>query len=257
MLALLLAAALAPEDVDLDDIPERPKPCAVVWEDDDYPDFVEITEPRIHQRCMDLVDTLGYEGAPGAIELEVSGGFLEFQVRVSVVEDGKLLYEGEQTDVCKCGANELTTLAMKEVVAALDSLEKAADEVEAVGPSDAGSQGATRPDPRPDTKEPKHTLRWVGVGVGVVGLGVGVAGGVLMPREEIERRFDDGSVVSEVSRRHPLPLTASLVGVGAVGVVAGLTMIVIDAKRSKKSKRTTFLPSFGSQHVGFSLTGKF
>ena len=258
MIAMLLAAALAPEEVDVDDIPESPRPCAVVWEADDYPDFVEITEPRIHQRCRDLVDTLGYEGDPGSIVLEVSGGFLQFHVRVSVVEGGETLFEGEQTEVCECGANELTTLAMKEVVAALGSLEKSAsDDVETGDPSDVHSRGDIHQDPGPETRTPKHTLRWVGIGVGVVGLGVGITGGVLMPREKTERRLGGESFGSEVVRRHPLPLTASLVGIGAAGVVAGVAMVVIDAKRSKSPGRTSFLPSFGIQHVGFSLIGKF
>ena len=257
MIALLLAAAFAPE-VDVDEIPESPKPCAVVWESDEYPDFVEITEPRIHQRCRDLVDTLGYEGDPESIVLEVSGGFLRFQVRVTVVQNGETLYAGEQTEVCECGANELTTLAMKEVVAALEAVEKSADEGStAEGPNEAPPEGVADQEPDPETKQPTHTLRWVGVGVGVVGLSLGVTGGVLMPRESSERRFDGERVGVELVRKHPLPLTASLVGIGAAGVVAGVAMIVVDAKRSKNPKRASFSPTFGTQHVGFSLTGKF
>ncbi|MGH1348439.1 MAG: hypothetical protein ACRBN8_43205 [Nannocystales bacterium] len=257
MIALLLAAAFAPEVVEVDDIPESPEPCAVVWESDEYPDFVEITDPRIHQRCRDLVDTLGFEGDPESIAIEVSGEFLKFQVRVSVAEGEAVLYAGEQTEVCECGANELTTLAMKEVVAALKALEETAENEESGDSSEAGTQSAVDEKPDPQTKVPKHALRWVGVGVGVAGLGVGITGGGLMPREKTERRFDGERVGTELVRKHPLPLTATLVGVGAAGVVAGVAMIVIDAKRSRDPKRTSFSPTFGTQHVGFSLTGKF
>lgn len=257
MLSLLLAAALAPDEVDVDDIPQTPQPCSVEWASDAFPDFVEITEPRIHQRCQDLVETLEFEGDPGSIEVEILGELLQFQVKVSLVRGDERVYEGMPTDVCECGSNELATATMKEVVAAIEAVEKDDDISTVLEPAPPKGTDASSQTPK-NEPNPKHTLRWAGIGVGVAGLGLGVAGAVLMPREQVVPRLSEGALGTEVVRRYPLALTGALVGVGSLGMIAGITMVIVDSKRSRSAaRRTSVAPMLDGRQVGFSLTGTF
>lgn len=120
------------------------------------------------------------------------------------------------------------------------------------GPKDPPG-GETKPQPY------KHTLRWVGVGVGAVGLAAGVAGAVLFTRIEDQLVFEGGTRNIEQVRTYGNIVPPVLMGVGGAALVTGVVLIVIDAKRAKAARqsKTSVTPAVTHNHVGLSLTGRF
>lgn len=159
-----------------------------------------------------------------------------------------LVFQGDEYDLLKHLKGEVPS-----VIALLERPSGPQD----VAPRPLPPTGPEAPSDTNPGAEPKHTLRWVGVGVGLAGLAAGVTGAVLMPRSRSQPQFEDQRFGSEMQRRHPLPITAALVGIGGAGVLAGVVLIVIDTRRAKNAKRASVAPTFGNQRVGLTLTGRF
>lgn len=258
MLALLLAAALAPEEpeTDVDDFPEPPNPCTVEWDDDISPNFIELTEPRILRRCSDLADTMNYDGPPESIHIDVTGELAKFHARVSITNDGELIYDSEPSEVCECGPSELATLAMQRVVVAFEALKEPEDDTPPPKPPHGGDDP---PEHHPPPPPAKHTLRWVGLGVGLVGVGALAAGVPLHFAESRSDTHDPAVGVGENVERKDRALTVPLIVGGSVGIVAGVSLIIYDAVKTKrdKGKRATLTPSIAPTWAGLNIRGRF
>ena len=253
MLALLLAIALAPAETatDIDDIPEPPNPCTVDWapEAEDYAWFVSVTEPMLLRRCSDLADVLNYEGPPESIHIQVTGPHLKFQVRIRITDGESTLYESDPSDVCECGSKELTTLAMQQVVSSFEDFRS---------PEETPPSPAEGPPTQPTPPPPKHTLRWVGVGFLPLGAAALAAGIPLHLDETTRDGYEDGTPVTRTDR-NDRSLTVPLIVGGTIGVAAGVALIITDAVRTKRSKKskTTLSPSLSPSSAGVSIHGRF
>lgn len=132
---------------------------------------------------------------------------------------------------------------------------------------DNGAQPQNDPPPSnpPPQEEPrpqppiKHTLRWVGIGVGVAGLAVGATGGVLFSRIEDHEVLAASGIRVEQRRTYGDVLPPVLMGVGGAALVTGVVLVVIDAKRAKSARRanTTLSPMVAPNHAGVALRGRF
>jgi hypothetical protein len=115
------------------------------------------------------------------------------------------------------------------------------------------------PSPEVPTTKPKPigALGGVGIGVSVLGVGMLVVGGVELGRGRI---FDD--VTQSATERTGVdhrPVGGRLLGVGAVMLTAGVTMLVVDLVRSKKRRQQAGLahPLLGPNIVGLGYSARF
>lgn len=128
-------------------------------------------------------------------------------------------------------------------------------------PSPAESSSPEEKPPTEDDqpkKRPLSAVGWSGVAIGVAGLGLIGGGAFLLSRKETNitsdmqgRRFSTDT--------HPMRVPGiALAAVGGAAFVAGLTMVIVDAKRQKKRNNkasVAVLPSLGTP--GLVLTGSF
>ena len=257
MLALLFATALspaAPQTDTSDDLSTPPSPCAIQWapSSEDYPMFVDLTEPMLLRQCEDISAVLDYEGPPESLVIHISGDHLEFRVLVSITDGEATLFESAPTDVCECGSKELTTLAMQQVVAAVEDL-RALNK-----PTPPASQDIVSPPPPPPPK-PKHPYRWAGLGAGVAGLGTLAAGVYLHLDTSSSVVFDQREAPVQEERQRSRGLTLPLLIGGSAMVAAGISFLVYDAVATRKpqDKRVSVLPAAAPSWAGFRVNGKF
>jgi len=259
MLALLLPLSLTlsspEEDIDLDHLPQAPKPCTIDWSGDysDHADYIRFTEPRIHQNCSVLTEALNYSGPPESIHIDITGEFLKFRVRASITNDGKLVYDSEPSDVCECGSKELAALAMQQVAAAIKALQEPPP---AVVPEDRPPEDDHPPPPPPPPPERKRPLLWTGIGLTVVGAGALSAG---IPLHRYKSRSESIDLPGENIDRKSRALTLPLIIGGSVVLATGISLIIYDvvAAKKSKSKRTMVTPSASSSWAGLTISGKF
>jgi hypothetical protein len=111
--------------------------------------------------------------------------------------------------------------------------------------------------PTTTTTKPIGALGGVGIGVSVLGVGMLVVGGVELGRGRV---FDD--VTQSATERTGVdhrPVGGTLLGVGAVMLTAGVTMLVVDLVRSKKRRQQAGLahPLLGPNIVGLGYSARF
>ena len=121
-------------------------------------------------------------------------------------------------------------------------------------------QMALAAEPEQDTQK-LHAAGWTGVGLGVAGLATGITGGVLLPQTRERRAFGtgefEGTLVIVTERRHPLSTTVPLITIGAVSLLSGVGLLAWDLSRSKRQRKMSLAPSFGTSFTGLSASGRF
>jgi hypothetical protein len=190
------------------------------------------------------------------------------RVRISYFNEADLDYQidvdlavGEQ--ILQLGALGCPSCADDDLLAAIDgrhaeilaALERAlAQQTEPSPPVEDGN-----PPEAPTATKTKHigTLGRVGIGISVLGVGVLAVGGVELSRGRI---YDD--VTQSATERTGIdhrPVGGTLLGVGAVMLTAGVTMLVVDLVRSKKRQQQAGLvhPLLGPSIVGLGYAGRF
>ena len=260
MILPLLLFATSPEP--LDEYPEPPSPCTVSWAETISTRFAEDTTARIERRCREFVDALDEQVPPASIRVEVGGETAAFTVRVSLLEDGEVVYEQEADgEVCACGGGDLTTFAMKRVAAALE--ERDAPEVlpPELFADDTNEAEPPTPAPTPTDPPPERRIGPLGI-AGSVTMGVGVAGlvvgAVLLPRPETSSPIESSYLTLDQTR-YRTPAIASLVAGGAF-LVGGTAMLVTDLVRRKKKRQrssTQVAPVVTPEAAWLSITGRF
>jgi hypothetical protein len=116
--------------------------------------------------------------------------------------------------------------------------------------------GDVDPPAAPTTKaKPIGALGGVGIGVSVLGVGMLVVGGIEFGRG---RMYDDVVDTERTGVDHR-PVGGALLGVGAVMLTAGVTMLVVELVRSKKRRQQAGLahPLLGPNLVGLGYSARF
>lgn len=257
MILPLLLTLVAPAE---EEKSEPPSACEVSWAAEVSPRFIDGTKQRIDRRCRELVDALDYDGGPGSIRIEVGGETYAFTVGVELIEDGEVIYRQEENDeVCECGGNDLSALAMKRVAAAINEHRTPTPPPEVkVQEKDPGQKAEQPVQPQPQPQ--RHVLRWTGVAVGVVGTGALVAGAILRPQEETRRVREVDGWSSETRPKYEPRNTAIMIGVGAgaLGVGAGLLVAdVILSKNHRRERATLVVPSATPSSASITLRSRF
>jgi hypothetical protein len=114
------------------------------------------------------------------------------------------------------------------------------------------------PGPKLDGPKRMGALGGVGIGVAMLGIGALATGGVELGRGKVFDDVSSGTALERTFIDHR-PVGGALLGAGAVVLVAGVTMLVVDlVVRSKKRKQTGFAaPLLGPNIVGLGYTGNF
>lgn len=185
----------------------------------------------------------------------------EDQVNAAISAGIKLPHEevlqNQRTFDCACSDNEIAQRLGRYAASTAGWLSTHEDEGE-----DPPSADVFPPplESKPSTPPPfKHTLRWVGLGVGVAGLALGVTGGVLFSQIEDEPTFENDERTLQPVRKHGAIVPPVLMGVGGAALVTGVVLVVIDAKRAKaaRPRKASVSPWVTPNHVGLSLAGRF
>jgi hypothetical protein len=151
-------------------------------------------------------------------------------------------------------------------------------EAEAAAPETAPTAAPAPPKPAPEKTEAKvssgggSTLGWVALGVGVVGVGVGSYFGLttFSKKKDSEDHCGEAIGQSDANRCNPTGLdlrdeaksaaTISTIGfaVGAVGVGAGVVLLLSGGSKPEKSaRRTQVVPMLDPRSSGVAVTGAF
>jgi len=125
------------------------------------------------------------------------------------------------------------------------------EDADPLPPTPSGPKTPPETTPKPEGR----ALLWTGVGLSILGAALVPTGVVLhMQTDEDRNNFES----TKTGRRHPLPLTAGLMGLGGVALGAGVALIVVGVKKGKQSKKRALLvPSASPSHVGLTLQGRF
>jgi hypothetical protein len=212
-----------------------------------------------NERLREALEAAGYElddsvRANATVRVRISyfnKADLDYQIDVDLAVGEQILQLG--TLGCpSCVEDDLLAAIdgrHAEIVAALERALAQQTKPQPVGDVD--------PPAAPTTKtKPIGALGGVGIGVSVLGVGMLVAGGVELGRGRI---YDD--VTQSVTERTGIdhrPVGGAMLGVGAVMLTAGVTMLVVDLVRSKKQRQAGLVhPLLGPSIVGLGYAGRF
>jgi hypothetical protein len=208
------------------------------------------------------------EGAGYVLDEQVSAD-ATVRVRVRYFNEGDLDYQidldisaGEQlaridTIACpQCFESDIVAKvdAQHEVILAALARMLAEDGREPTNASEPEPRVNEEPEPRP---KPIGVVGGVGIGVAALGVGALVAGGVELGRGKV---YD---AVTQIETQRSFvdhrPVGGALLGVGAVVLAAGITMVIVDVVQAKKRRDRTSLavPLLGPNMVGLGFSGKF
>lgn len=217
----------------------------------------------------DIIATrLGEEFRAYHIPLITMGEAARFKATISWVDDDSTDIRIEVEISTTTAPPETRSFICKDCVFAPGTAERIIEEMPTLVPlleQPAPSKEAQLPpSDRPPTDEDQprkktlSTVGWSGAAIGIVGAGLVGGGAFLLTREETNaspdmqgRRFGTDT--------HPLRTPGiALTAVGGAALVAGLTMVIVDARRQKERKNkanVTLRPTFGTP--GIVLTGAF
>jgi hypothetical protein len=212
------------------------------------------------------------EGAGYVLDDDIVSADATLRVRVRYFNEGNLDYQidvdisaGEQlarldTIACpQCFERDIVAKVEEKHEMILAGLARMLAKANEPAPSERPQQPNTNEQPEASAKpKPIGALGGVGIGVAVLGVGTLVAGGIELGRGKI---FDDRSTGLETDSTFVdhRPVGGALLGVGAVVLAAGITMIVVDVVRAKKRRGSAgvAVPLLGPSIVGLGFTGQF
>jgi hypothetical protein len=188
---------------------------------------------------------------PKKIRVEITGAALQYQITTDVERHGKFLRDAKTVN-CECSKSDLVIRALAEIVASLDELDQAD---QAATKTPLVDEGDPPPPDDPKQDRPKR-LTWLGgIGIGLVVLGVGGIGGGAAMVAIGETTSDRAGGSRE--RTNLRPPGYAVLGVGVAALVGGIVAIVIDKKRLREDRKTTFLPYFDGTTTGLALRTRF
>lgn len=187
------------------------------------------------------------------IHVTVKGGAYDYQIHVALLRERHLLPDQPDVLVCECGSDEM----LDRVGEAIDAgARRLTDAAAAERDAEDQLQGKLPVQPQlPDDAKKKRqrlgALGYGGIGVSVLGAGVMGAGIALALRPD-ELRGDPGTLSTYTTRPPGIGLSVG----GGVALAAGITLIVVDAVRHRKS-RVALMPTVGSRMVVLSIARRF
>lgn len=240
--------------------------CKVEWSDHhDDEMYKELAAVAILQRCDNLLIALNYEAEADSvvIRFDAQPSFLEtFESTVSITlpgEDSKGIPSSsfETDEACPCpSVVSLANFTLQQVAEAVEQSRKPPPPQGTDSPSDtAGAPQDTSTGER-GTLTP---LGKAGIGVAAVGLAAGITGAALfLPREDTPEFGPNDEQRNQERFRFRNAAVGLSVG-GGVALGAGITMLLLDLRRSKEqpSKTTTVAPALSPEGAGISILGRF
>ncbi len=198
------------------------------------------------------------------VEVEVGGTTFSYTLRVTVLEGSHVVHQAKAPVSCECTDDEFVAAVEREVAAVLPSIEQKSSVPAATAGAEPRSTTSAGPGPAPVDDAPPdaaagkgraHSEKIAGatlVAVGLAGLGGGIALLALGKRP--------GEIAANPISRHVRdyrPPGGALLGVAVLAAAAGVALLVVSSRRTKRENRAAMVPILDRGGAGLSLVGRF
>lgn len=243
----------APSRTGDDDAASSGVPNLLVWVEPGVPDGERVGGWVEERGAVVLREHQPALGDEDLVRVAVRGGPYDYRIHIALLRSKRLLKEQLEVIVCECSSDEMLERVGEAIGEGARRLTDAAGEEQA---AEAEGQPAEPEPARVETagdRKPRTlgAMGYAGIGVGVLGAGL-VAAGIPLSLRADEIRGEPGSTSRYTTRPPGIGLAVG----GGAALAVGITLVVVDVVRQRKS-RVAVVPAVGRGQAGVSIAGRF